>query len=274
MKVSVWVLGFTAMVLVVVELSMQPDAADRLTLIGLFGSAAAVSLLIASAAGRWTDNTPSVRRAMLWPLLIAIVVSGSVVVASAHLMFISSHDRNVTLAALGLGAGLGVAVYLQLSSRLRRDLQSLGRAARMVSGGDRSARSGVLRRDELGTAATAFDDMVGQIGASETAQRKLFASLGHDLRTPLTALRAATEALQDGVARDADCYLRAMIADIDALSGLVDDLMLMAKVETGRYRPSSALVDLAGSCRCDHPGGCSPPDHGQRSCERQHRGGG
>ena len=73
----------------------------------------------------------------------------------------------------------------------------------------------------------------------------MLTSVGHDLRTPLAALRAAIEALQDGVAADEARYLRAMAHDVDALSSLVDDLFLLSRIEAGRLELSRARVDLA-----------------------------
>ena len=73
----------------------------------------------------------------------------------------------------------------------------------------------------------------------------MLTSVGHDLRTPLSALRAAIEALADGVAPDPQRYLRAMPRDVEALSSLVDDLFLLASIESGRLELSAETVDLS-----------------------------
>ena len=73
----------------------------------------------------------------------------------------------------------------------------------------------------------------------------MLSSVGHDLRTPLAALRAAVEALADGVAPDPDRYLRAMARDIEALSSLVDDLFLLASIESQRLELPHESLDLA-----------------------------
>jgi two-component system sensor histidine kinase BaeS len=72
----------------------------------------------------------------------------------------------------------------------------------------------------------------------------MLTSVGHDLRTPLAALRAAIEALQDGVAPDEHRYLRAMAHDVEALSALVDDLFLLSRIESGTLDLPRARVDL------------------------------
>lgn len=72
----------------------------------------------------------------------------------------------------------------------------------------------------------------------------MFTSIGHDLRTPLAALRAAVEALADGVAPDPPRYLAAMARDVAALSALIDDLFLLARIESGTLGSDREHVDL------------------------------
>ena len=110
----------------------------------------------------------------------------------------------------------------------------------------------MTRADELGTAAAALDDMIGRLALAEhqrsdddNARRALLAAIGHDLRTPLAALQAAIEALQDGLAADPERYLRSMSRDVAHLRELVDDLFLLARIEAGELTLERQHVDLA-----------------------------
>jgi signal transduction histidine kinase len=87
--------------------------------------------------------------------------------------------------------------------------------------------------------------MILKLETSERERRNLLTSIGHDLRTPLTSMQAAIEALQDEVAPDPGAYLRGISHDLDHLTHLVDDLFLLSKVEAGRLDLSPAEVDLA-----------------------------
>ena len=73
----------------------------------------------------------------------------------------------------------------------------------------------------------------------------MLTSVGHDLRTPLSALRAAVEALADGVAPDPERYLRAMAHDVEALGALIDDVFLLASIESGRLDLHREPIDLS-----------------------------
>jgi signal transduction histidine kinase len=80
------------------------------------------------------------------------------------------------------------------------------------------------------------------------ARRELVAWASHDLRTPLASLQAMLEAVEDGLA-DPDRYLPAMREQVRALSGLVDDLFELARIDAGlltleiREAPLSRLVE-------------------------------
>jgi signal transduction histidine kinase len=89
-----------------------------------------------------------------------------------------------------------------------------------------------------------LDTLERERASIDEQRRAMFSSIGHDLRTPLAALRAATEALADGVAPEPDRYVRAMQRDVEALTALVDDLFLLARIEGGNLELRREPIDL------------------------------
>jgi len=57
-------------------------------------------------------------------------------------------------------------------------------------------------------------------------------------------MRAAVEALQDGLTDEPGRFLASLIADVDALGRLVDDIFLMARLESGEIDLSAEIIDL------------------------------
>jgi two-component system, OmpR family, sensor histidine kinase BaeS len=165
-------------------------------------------------------------------------------VMAAESMFLSAHDRDVLLVVLGMGFGLAAALSYAIGRSVGADLDQMSDAAARVAAGDLTARTGVRRRDELGSAARSFDAMVGRLDAIEEERRILLASVGHDLRTPLASLRAAIEAVEDGMAPDPAAYLAGMRTDVEHLGRLVDDLFDYARIESGRFEPVAERLDL------------------------------
>jgi signal transduction histidine kinase len=78
----------------------------------------------------------------------------------------------------------------------------------------------------------------------------LTAWVGHDLRTPLTSVRAMIEALADGMVEDPETvqrYLKTAQRDICSLSGLIDDLFEISQMDAGGLiieREPGSMADL------------------------------
>ncbi len=235
------VLGIVVAGLVVAELAMRPTPGDRLRL-GSIYTAGAVVTVAAAAAGR--RRFSRLRTSLRVVSLGAVAVVATVVVLAASTMVLDAHARNVVLVAVGLATGLALTLSLTISRRVEEDLSSLGEVARRVAAGDLSARAGVRRRDELGELAGAFDAMVARLGAVDEERRLLFHALGHDLRTPLTSIRVTVEAIEDGVETDVSSAARRIRRDIGILERLLDDLVLLARLESGSFPPVVERVDF------------------------------
>ncbi|MGA7269999.1 MAG: HAMP domain-containing sensor histidine kinase [Acidimicrobiia bacterium] len=253
MRTLIWsVLAVVAAGVVIAELAMDLTWSDRVVLYAVFGAMAVVTSLVAVVALRWAPRMRSVLTSLRIVALAAVVVAGGVVAGAALTMFIEPHDLTVALVALLLGVGLGGVLAVAVAGPLTADLDRLAETARSVGTGDLAVATGISRRDELGTAAAAFDAMTRRLAESEQERessieerRTLIASVGHDLRSPLASLQAAVEALQDGIAADPARYLRGMAADVDHLRRLVDDLFLLSQIDAGRHRVDPVPVDLA-----------------------------
>ncbi|MGH9085869.1 MAG: sensor histidine kinase [Acidimicrobiales bacterium] len=234
------------------EVVMQPAGTDRLEPLLLFTVMAVLTL----AATRWLPRlgarTRSLSRTIAAVGLVAVALIALAVTVGAWRMFLSVHDRDLLGVVLLVAASLGVVFAVSVARSLNTDLAALRRTTDHVSAGDLTARTGVTRVDELGATATALDDMIGRLAVAEDqrrqdddARRALLAAIGHDLRTPLAALQAAIEALQDGLAAEPERYLRSMSRDVAHLRELVDDLFLLARIEAGELTLERQQIDLA-----------------------------
>jgi signal transduction histidine kinase len=87
----------------------------------------------------------------------------------------------------------------------------------------------------------------------ETGRRDLIAAVSHDLRTPLTTIRAMVEAVTDGVVDDPQeiqRYLGQVRGEVHYLGRLIDDLFELSQIESGtltlRFAPTR-LADLVAN---------------------------
>ena len=89
-------------------------------------------------------------------------------------------------------------------------------------------------------------DVIAQRDAAESARRDLVAAVSHDLRTPLTSLRLLSEAIEDELVdrETRRSYLEQMSVHIRSLSGLIEDLFELSRLEAGDIQWSLARVRI------------------------------
>src|SRR4029453_12760602 len=81
--------------------------------------------------------------------------------------------------------------------------------------------------------ATAFNRMSAELEVLERSRRDLVANVSHELKTPITAIRAHLENLADGVERPDHDTLQVMLGQTERLGRLVDQLLDLSKLESG-----------------------------------------
>ncbi len=218
--------------------------------------AALVVLVLTAAAGfllrALTRRTRSLHHLVLAITLTSLGVGAVATLALGNLMVLEPAERDVALGVIAITAVLAVIVALVASMPLARDARRVEATVRRIEAGDRTVRTGVVRADELGHVATALDDLTARLDALEQERtaveeerRAMLSNISHDLRTPLAALRAAVEALSDGVAPDPPRYLRSMLHDVEVLGALIDDLFLLSSLDAGRYDLVTERIDIA-----------------------------
>ncbi|WP_104992363.1 cell wall metabolism sensor histidine kinase WalK [Deinococcus sp. NW-56] len=137
------------------------------------------------------------------------------------------------LAALPF-AVVGAAMTSWLTSRrIVRSVQLLGEGSRDLAGGHYRRRLPETGRDELTDLAHNFNVMAGSLERVDQDRVALIGNVGHELRTPLAALRGYTEAITDGVMPPERAAL-AIRREVRAMERLARDLSLVSRVEAGR----------------------------------------
>jgi signal transduction histidine kinase len=121
-----------------------------------------------------------------------------------------------------------------LAKRAFRPVLHLTRTAREIKAGNLHRRVPVPRaRDEVHDLALTLNEMVGRLEQAFTQQRRFVADASHELRTPVTVIRNITDvALEDPLSLD-ECVesLRDINAEAERLSQLINDLLMLARVD-------------------------------------------
>jgi two-component system sensor histidine kinase BaeS len=156
------------------------------------------------------------------------------------------------LLATALAMGVAAIVAWLLAGRLTAPLGRLVAAARRLGSGDLSTRVQVDGDGEVAEVATAFNDMATGLERAQDEQRAFLASVGHELKTPLTAVQGYTEALLDGTVEDPGERRRSLVrvhAETVRLARLVQDLLDLARLGRGQFAVSTVDADVAAVLR-------------------------
>jgi len=142
------------------------------------------------------------------------------------------------LGSVALGVGLGA---YPLVRRLTRRLERLQKGVERIGSGDLAARVEVEGRDEIAGLAASFNEAAAKIEKLLTAHRLLLADASHELRTPLSRIRLGVEMLENGGDPARMAVLQHDIAELDSL---IDEILLMSRLDAGSHADLSQKVDL------------------------------
>jgi signal transduction histidine kinase len=184
-----------------------------------------------------------VRPRLMLAHLAVLAIAFANIVVTALLMFISAHDLGLLGLLLAFSAIVAVAFAGWTAEDLLRSVRALAVAARQMAGGQLGVRVSTSGPDELAGLGRDFNVMSVRLEEAdrtrremEDARRQLIAAISHDLRTPLASIRVMVEAIDDGVVTDARTtqrYIRTVLGEVQRLSGLIDDLFELSRLDAG-----------------------------------------
>lgn len=153
------------------------------------------------------------------------------------------------LVAAAIGVVLAAVMALLFSSWLARPVRSITRAAERIKENDLSARSGLHGTDEIGQLGETFDEMAAKYQKDRELERRLTADVAHELRTPMMAIMATVEAMQDGVLPCDQEHLALVDGEVRRLSRLVDSMLRLSRLESRSVQMDFMPTDVADLAR-------------------------
>ncbi|HJT57977.1 MAG TPA: HAMP domain-containing sensor histidine kinase [Ktedonobacteraceae bacterium] len=134
-----------------------------------------------------------------------------------------------------------------LAGKVLRPVKMITRTANEISATDLRRRLHLRRRDEFGELAATFDNMLARLEAAFKRQAQFTADASHELRTPLTIIelevnRALTQLDQPEAYRQ---VLEQIHAETEQMTGIVSNLLFLARTDTGQMVLDLQEVDLS-----------------------------
>jgi two-component system, OmpR family, sensor histidine kinase BaeS len=166
------------------------------------------------------------------------------VLSGAEQTFITSVNTGILFGAL-IALALAALAALAIAYYLTRPLERLTTAAQTLAAGDLTHRVAVSGPAEVERLGEAFNEMAESLDKAEGLRRRLVADVAHEIRNPVTALRAQAEGIADGLLAPDPARLGLLAEDAKYLARVVEDLQELAAADAGQLSYEMETMDLA-----------------------------
>lgn len=136
-----------------------------------------------------------------------------------------------------------VAGFYHAIRRLFAPIDTIKAGVARIGSGDLAHRIRVARRDELGALADSVNTMADDLQGLLEAKRQLLLAISHELRSPLTRAKLATELLDD------PARAGAIGRELDEMERLVEELLETERLSTRHRALNREPVELEALAR-------------------------
>ncbi|MBI5246492.1 MAG: HAMP domain-containing histidine kinase [Elusimicrobia bacterium] len=147
----------------------------------------------------------------------------------------------IILSVWGVTSLLGLFVSFLIARGLTKPIVELSRLAGEIGGGKLGGKLAWDSDDELGGLVRAFNGMSTRLEEFDTVKRNFVSSVTHELRSPLGAIESFLQLIREKVAAGAPegfaqskDYIERIAVNVRRLSGFINDLLDVAKIEKGK----------------------------------------
>lgn len=135
------------------------------------------------------------------------------------------------LASVLLLGGVALVLSFVFSRKLIKPIKALTSAAASLSDGNLKSRAAISRWDEIGKLSDTFNKMAEKLMLQEALRKKLTSNVAHELRTPLSAIRAELEGMLDGFIPMEKETLQSLYAETRRLRNILDGMEELSRAE-------------------------------------------
>ena len=156
----------------------------------------------------------------------------------------NSYVAIVTAASLAVVFACVIGYFV--ARALTKPIKRITTTATQIRNGDLTARTELSGTDEIGRLGETFDDMASSLERDIKLEHRLTSDVAHELRTPLMAMQATVEAMQDGVMPADQENLATVAVEVRRLSRLVDAMLRLSRMENGTTPLNMERCDVVG----------------------------
>src|SRR5262245_607455 len=167
--------------------------------------------------------------------------------AQAEVARLEARTWSGVLVAFGAAIGLALLGSGLIAHRLTQSLETLSAATAAVAAGSFEEQIIVDSKDEIGELARSFNTMARELLRMEETKEEFFASVSHELRSPLTSIREGAHLLGErvsGTLTDKQRLVEIIAAGSDRLLGLVNQILEVSRLRAGVLPIQRVRLDL------------------------------
>ena len=139
-----------------------------------------------------------------------------------------------------------IVIKIVTNQIIIRPIDNINNVAKRLAKGEVEKRVVVNCNNEIGELAESFNIMAECLEKSDTKRREFISNVSHELRSPITSIKGFIGGILDGVIpRDREnYYLKIVYDEIDRLARLVNDLLDMSAMESGKFNLAITEFDI------------------------------
>lgn len=174
-------------------------------------------------------------------------------IAAAQNLVVRRSFTIIMISAL-IGILISLIIAFLLTRQLSKPISKMRQTALRLADEDYSAKTELTKSGELGELAGAIDVLSERLEKAakdranlEQMRRDFFANISHELRTPITVVRAYTETLLDGIVTDEETcfqYYDKIIGECKSMQRLVGDLLSLSKMQNPDFLIEKEPINL------------------------------
>lgn len=158
-------------------------------------------------------------------------------------VFIHRSNKLLLFSLVGLG-GIAILLSVVFSRRLTNPIKGLTEAVSAVGEGDLKKRVTMSGSDEISRLSEAFNKMAQALEMQESLRRKLTSNIAHELRTPISAIRAELEGMIDGLIPSDREHMQSLYGEIGRFKRIIEGIEELSRAEASGLMLNKRNLDL------------------------------
>lgn len=153
--------------------------------------------------------------------------------------------KNQLIYVTGIALTVSAIISIFISKRISKPIQKMKANAEKLAKGNYKVEFEKAGYSEIDELADTLNFTTGELAKTDRIRRELIANVSHDLRTPLTMIKAYSEMIRDLSGDNKEKreeHLQIIIDETDRLTRLVNDMMDLSKIESGNMKLDCKLT--------------------------------